>query len=47
MSTASVLDGAEGGVGTAWMLYDLGARGTVPRALIFNRVNPILAQGTT
>src|SRR6266404_6996482 len=40
-----VLDGAKGGVATAWMLHDMRARGIVPRALIFNRVNPILAQG--
>ncbi len=40
-----VLDGAKGGVATAWMLYDMASRGLVPRALIFNRVNPILAQG--
>jgi predicted aconitase with swiveling domain len=40
-----VLDGAKGGVATAWMLHDMKARGTVPRALIFNRVNPIIAQG--
>jgi uncharacterized protein len=40
-----VLDGAKGGVATAWMLHDMKARGTVPPALIFNRVNPILAQG--
>jgi predicted aconitase with swiveling domain len=40
-----VLDGAKGGVATAWMLHDMSARGVVPRALIFNRVNPILAQG--
>ena len=40
-----VLDGAKGGVATAWMLHDMAARGVVPRALIFNRVNPILAQG--
>jgi predicted aconitase with swiveling domain len=40
-----VLDGAKGGVATAWMLHDMRARGVVPRALIFNRVNPILAQG--
>ena len=42
-----VLDGAKGGVATAWMLHDMGALGIVPRALIFNRVNPILAQGAT
>src|ERR1700740_3619337 len=40
-----VLDGAKGGVATAWMLHDMTARGIVPRALIFNRVNPIIAQG--
>jgi predicted aconitase with swiveling domain len=40
-----VLDTAKGGVATAWMLHDMTARGVAPRALIFNRVNPILAQG--
>ncbi|MBV8120475.1 MAG: DUF126 domain-containing protein [Alphaproteobacteria bacterium] len=40
-----VLDTAKGGVATAWMLYEMKARGIVPRGLIFNRVNPILAQG--
>jgi predicted aconitase with swiveling domain len=40
-----VLDGAKGGVATAWMLHDMAARQIVPRALIFNRVNPIIAQG--
>jgi uncharacterized protein len=40
-----VLDQAKGGVATAWMLHEMMARGIVPRALIFNRVNPILAQG--
>src|SRR5467141_382673 len=40
-----VFDTAKGGVATAWMLRDMAARGIVPRALIFNRVNPILAQG--
>jgi predicted aconitase with swiveling domain len=40
-----VLDTAKGGVATAWMLHAMAARGIVPRALIFNRVNPILAQG--
>ena len=40
-----VLDTAKGGVATAWMLHEMDARGIVPRALIFNRVNPILAQG--
>jgi uncharacterized protein len=40
-----VLDTAKGGVATAWMLHDMVARGIVPSGLIFNRVNPILAQG--
>lgn len=40
-----VLDTAKGGVATAWMLHEMTSRGVVPRALIFNRVNPILAQG--
>jgi uncharacterized protein len=40
-----VFDSAKGGDATAWMLHDMAARGIVPRALIFNRVNPILAQG--
>ena len=40
-----VLDQAKGGVATAWMLREMAARGIVPLALVFNRVNPILAQG--
>jgi uncharacterized protein len=40
-----VLDQAKGGVATAWMLRDMAERDIVPLALIFNRVNPILAQG--
>ena len=40
-----VLDTAKGGVATAWMLHDMKERGIVPLALVFNRVNPILAQG--
>ena len=40
-----VLDQAKGGVATAWMLHEMKSRGIVPLALIFNRVNPILAQG--
>ncbi len=40
-----VLDTAKGGVATAWMLHEMSSRGVVPKALIFNRVNPILAQG--
>ena len=40
-----MLDQAKGGVATAWMLREMKARGIVPLALVFNRVNPILAQG--
>jgi uncharacterized protein len=40
-----VLDEAKGGVASAWMLREMKVRGIVPLALIFNRVNPILAQG--
>ena len=40
-----VLNEAKGGVATAWMLHEMAARTIVPRALVFNRVNPILAQG--
>ena len=40
-----VLDTAKGGVATAWMLHDMKSRGIVPLALVFNSVNPILAQG--
>jgi hypothetical protein len=40
-----VLDQAKGGVATAWMLHEMTARGVIPLALVFNRVNPILAQG--
>ena len=40
-----VLDTAKGGVASAWMLREMAARGLVPLALVFNSVNPILAQG--
>ena len=40
-----VLNDAKGGVATAWMLREMKERGIVPLALVFNRVNPILAQG--
>jgi hypothetical protein len=40
-----VLNDAKGGVATAWMLHEMKARGVVPLALVFNRVNPILVQG--
>jgi len=40
-----VLETAKGGVATAWMLYEMRSRGMAPAALVFNSVNPILAQG--
>lgn len=40
-----VLDTAKGGVATAWMLHEMASRGKVPLAIVFNTVNPILAQG--
>ena len=40
-----VLDTAKGGVASAWMLHEMRSRGIVPLALVFNSVNPILAQG--
>lgn len=40
-----VLVTAKGGVASAWMLHEMGARGMAPKALVFNRTNTILAQG--
>ena len=40
-----VLDTAKGGVASAWMLGEMRSRGVIPLALVFNSVNPILAQG--
>lgn len=40
-----VLDLAKGGVATAWMLYEMAARGKAPLALVLNYANPIMAQG--
>jgi uncharacterized protein len=40
-----VLDTAKGGVASAWMLYEMKSRNLYPAAIIFNTVNPILAQG--
>ena len=40
-----VLDTAKGGVASAWMLHEMQSRGIVPLAIVFNTVNPILAQG--
>jgi predicted aconitase with swiveling domain len=40
-----ILDTAKGGVASAWMLHEMRSRGVIPLALVFNSVNPILAQG--
>ena len=40
-----VLDTAKGGVASAWMLREMSSRGVMPLALVFNSVNPIIAQG--
>ena len=40
-----VLDLAKGGVATAWMLYEMAARGKAPLGLVLNYANPIMAQG--
>ena len=40
-----VLDTAKGGVASAWMLHEMRSRDKVPLAIVFNSVNPILAQG--
>ena len=40
-----VFNTAKGGVASAWMLYEMTSRKIAPRAILFNSVNPILAQG--
>jgi predicted aconitase with swiveling domain len=40
-----VLITAKGGVASAWMLREMVEQGMAPAAILFNRVNPILAQG--
>jgi hypothetical protein len=40
-----VLDTAKGGVASAWMLFEMKSRDLCPAAILFNTVNPILAQG--
>jgi predicted aconitase with swiveling domain len=41
-----VVNTAKGGVASAWMLYEMASRNIAPKAILFNQVNPILAQGT-
>ena len=40
-----VFNTAKGGVASAWMLHEMKSRGIAPKAILFNNVNPILAQG--
>lgn len=40
-----VFNTAKGGVASAWMLYEMQSRKIAPKAILFNSVNPILAQG--
>jgi predicted aconitase with swiveling domain len=40
-----IFNTAKGGVASAWMLREMMERRITPIALIFNTVNPILAQG--
>jgi predicted aconitase with swiveling domain len=40
-----VLNTAKGGVASAWMLYEMKARGIAPTAILFNTANTIVAQG--
>ena len=40
-----VMNTAKGGVASAWMLYEMKSRGMSPKAILFNTMNTILAQG--
>ncbi len=40
-----VMNTAKGGVASAWMLYEMKSRGRAPKAILFNSVNTIVAQG--
>ena len=40
-----VLNTAKGGVASAWMLFEMLSREKSPKGILFNTVNPILAQG--
>jgi predicted aconitase with swiveling domain len=40
-----VLNIAKGGVATAWMLRAMKETGVIPKALLLNYANPIIAQG--
>ena len=45
VDTILVVNTAKGGVASAWMLHEMASRNMAPKAILFNRVNPILAQG--
>jgi len=40
-----VLNTAKGGVASAWMLHEMKSRNVIPKAILFNTANTILAQG--
>lgn len=40
-----VLNIAKGGVASAWMLHQMVKMGKSPKAILFNFVNPVIAQG--
>lgn len=40
-----VLNMAKGGVASAWMLHQMVSMGKAPKAILFNFVNPVIAQG--
>ena len=40
-----IVDTAKGGVASAWILREMASRNLAPLAIVFNTVNPILAQG--
>jgi len=40
-----VLNGAKGGVASAWMLREMAQMGKSPLALLLNDANPVMAQG--
>lgn len=40
-----VLNMAKGGVASAWMLHQMMKMGKSPKAILFNFVNPVIAQG--
>ena len=41
-----VLNESKGGVASAWMLYEMKSRNLSPKAILFNKANTILAQGS-